>query len=80
MYSCVGVQTKTLYLWLTPRLAIITLHQGCTVTVVCAYQKAKSSSETSLDHSNNTSNKNIHFEMILDVGIGEKRKETRFLI
>ena len=27
-----------------------------------------------------TSNKNIHFEMILDVGIGEKRKETRFLI
>ena len=26
-----------------------------------------------------TSNKNIHFEMILDVGIGEKRKETRFL-
>ena len=25
-----------------------------------------------------TSNKNIHFEMILDVGIGEKRKETRF--
>ena len=24
--------------------------------------------------------KNIHFEMILDVGIGEKRKETRFLI
>ena len=26
------------------------------------------------------SNKNIHFEMILDVGIGEKRKETRFLI
>ena len=22
-----------------------------------------------------TSNKNIHFEMILDVGIGEKRKE-----
>ena len=24
------------------------------------------------------SNKNIHFEMILDVGIGEKRKETRF--
>ena len=29
---------------------------------------------------NYTSNKNIHFEMILDVGIGEKRKETRFLI
>ena len=29
---------------------------------------------------NITSNKNIHFEMILDVGIGEKRKETRFLI
>ena len=27
-----------------------------------------------------TSNKNIHFEMISDVGIGEKRKETRFLI
>ena len=27
-----------------------------------------------------TSNKNIHFEIILDVGIGEKRKETRFLI
>ena len=27
-----------------------------------------------------TSNKNFHFEMILDVGIGEKRKETRFLI
>ena len=27
-----------------------------------------------------TSNKNIHSEMILDVGIGEKRKETRFLI
>ena len=27
-----------------------------------------------------TSNKNIHFEMILDVVIGEKRKETRFLI
>ena len=27
-----------------------------------------------------TSNKNTHFEMILDVGIGEKRKETRFLI
>ena len=27
-----------------------------------------------------TSYKNIHFEMILDVGIGEKRKETRFLI
>ena len=27
-----------------------------------------------------TSNKNIHFEMILDVGIGEKRKETRILI
>ena len=27
-----------------------------------------------------TSNKNIYFEMILDVGIGEKRKETRFLI
>ena len=27
-----------------------------------------------------TSNKNIHFEMILDVGISEKRKETRFLI
>ena len=27
---------------------------------------------------NYTSNKNIHFEMILDVGIGEKRKETRF--
>ena len=27
-----------------------------------------------------TSNKNIHFEMILDVGIGEKRKDTRFLI
>ena len=27
-----------------------------------------------------TSNKYIHFEMILDVGIGEKRKETRFLI
>ena len=25
-----------------------------------------------------TSNKNIHFELILDVGIGEKRKETRF--
>ena len=25
-----------------------------------------------------TSNKNIHFEMILDVGFGEKRKETRF--
>ena len=25
-----------------------------------------------------TSNKNIHFEMILDVGIGEKIKETRF--
>ena len=25
-------------------------------------------------------NKNIHFEMILDVGIGEKRKETRLLI
>ena len=25
-----------------------------------------------------TSNKNIHFEMILDIGIGEKRKETRF--
>ena len=24
--------------------------------------------------------KNIHSEMILDVGIGEKRKETRFLI
>ena len=23
---------------------------------------------------------NIHFEMILDIGIGEKRKETRFLI
>ena len=27
-------------------------------------------------NTNNTSNKNIHFEMILDVGIGEKRKET----
>ena len=27
-----------------------------------------------------TSNKNIHFEIILDVGIGEKRKETRFVI
>ena len=27
-----------------------------------------------------TSNRNIHFEMILDVGIGEKRKETKFLI
>ena len=27
-----------------------------------------------------TRNKNIHFEKILDVGIGEKRKETRFLI
>ena len=26
-----------------------------------------------------TSNKNIHFEMILDVGL-KKRKETRFLI
>ena len=34
------------------------------------------------DHGNekDTSNKNIHFEMILDVGIGEKRKETRFLL
>ena len=29
-------------------------------------------------YSFDTSNKNIHFEMILDVGIGEKRKETRF--
>ena len=27
-----------------------------------------------------TCSKNNHFEMILDVGIGEKRKETRFLI
>ena len=27
-----------------------------------------------------TTIKNIHSEMILDVGIGEKRKETRFLI
>ena len=31
-------------------------------------------------HVYSTSNKNIHFEMILDVGIGEKRMETRFLI
>ena len=29
-------------------------------------------------YSFDTNNKNIHFEMILDVGIGEKRKETRF--
>ena len=31
-------------------------------------------------HNSKTSNKNIHFQMILDVGIGEKRKETRYLI
>ena len=46
------------------------------------YSKAKREFKASFASTDTiiTSNKNIHFEMILDVGIGEKRKETRFLI
>ena len=39
------------------------------------FSSDKAASDSSYIH---TSNKNIHFEMILDVGFDEKRKETRF--
>ena len=57
------------------------MHVGCQ-TIKCGSTKCRNYDGTcdGSQKRKETSNKNIHFEMIFDVGIGEIRKETRFLI